>query len=61
MLTQEYPVTLVCDIPGWARSSYYSQTEERGEAALQAAIEALALEFPTYGYHRVTAQLRRQG
>jgi len=61
MLSEDYPVRLVCDIVGCARSSYYYQGEERGEAALQAAIEAVALEFPTYGYRRVTAQLRRQG
>ena len=61
MLSQNYPVTLVCDTLGCARRSYCCQGEERGERALQAAIEAVALEFPTYGYRRVTAQLRRQG
>jgi transposase InsO family protein len=61
MLSQEYPVTVACDVLSCARSSYYHQTTERpGEAELQAAIKAVAAEWPTYGYRRVTAQLRRQ-
>jgi len=60
MLTQEYPVTIVCSVLGCARSSYYHQSQEADNAALKAAIETVAAEWPTYGYRRVTAQLRRQ-
>ena len=61
MLSQEYPITVACDVLGCARSSYYHQATERpGEAELKMAIKAVAAEWPTYGYRRVTAQLRRQ-
>ena len=61
MIAQDYPVTLACDVLGCARSSYYHQASERAdEVALNAAIKAVAAEWPTYGYRRVTAQLRRQ-
>lgn len=61
MLSQEYPVTVACDVLGCARSSYYHQATERpGEAELEVAIKTVAAEWPTYGYRRVTAQLRRQ-
>ena len=61
MLSQEYPITVACDVLGCARSSYYHQATERpGEAELKVAIKAVAAEWPTYGYRRVTAQLRRQ-
>ena len=61
MLTQDYPTTLACDVLGCARSSYYHRATERpGEMALEVAIKDVAAEWPTYGYRRVTAQLRRQ-
>ncbi len=62
MLAQDYPVTLACDVLGCARSSYYHQPTERraGEAELRAAVKAVAAEWPTYGYRRVTAQLQQQ-
>jgi putative transposase len=61
MLTQDYPVTLVCDVLGCARSSYYYRAQQPDETELRAAIEEVATEWPTYGYRRVTAQLRREG
>jgi putative transposase len=61
MLAQDYPVSIICDILGCARSSYYHRPEERpDEATLRVAIKTVAAEWPTYGYRRVTAQLRRQ-
>ena len=61
MLAQDYPITVVCDTLGCARSSYYHQaTEQPDEAELKAAIKAVAAEWPTYGYRRVTEQLKRQ-
>jgi len=52
---------LVCDVLGCARSSYYHQAvEQPDEAELKSAIKAVAAEWPTYGYRRTTAQLRRQ-
>jgi transposase InsO family protein len=61
MLVQEYPVSVVCRVLGWARSSYYYRAGEPDDGEIRAAIEAVAAEWPTYGCRRVTAQLRRQG
>jgi putative transposase len=60
MLAPDYSITLACDLLDCPRSSYYYQGEQRDEAKLKAAIEAVIAEWPTYGYRRVTAQLRRQ-
>jgi len=60
MLSQDYRITVACDVVGCVRSSYYYQPNQRDEAEIKAAIEAVAAEWPTYGYRRVTAQLRRQ-
>ncbi len=61
MLSQDYPIAVACDVLGCARSSCYEQATERpDEAKLEAAMKAVAAEWPTYGYRRITAQLRRQ-
>jgi len=50
-----------------ARSSFYHGLKRRApeqmvaEADLRTRIEAICLEFPGYGYRRVTHQLRREG
>ena len=61
MLSEDYPVSLTCDVLGCGRSSYYYQSKQRDETEIKAAIDAVAAEWPTYGYRRVTAQLRRPG
>jgi len=61
MLAQDYPVTLLGDLVGCSRSSYYHQAKEPDETEIKAAIKDAAGEWPTYGYRRITAQLRRQG
>ena len=62
MLAQDYPIALACDVLSCARSSYYHQgTEQPDELGLEVAIKTVVAEWPTYGYRRVTAQLRRQG
>lgn len=61
-LKQEpYSVKDICRVLGLARSSFYHQSEQRDEAALIAAIQTLAGDYPTYGYRRITAMLKRQG
>ena len=60
MLSQDYPISLACDVLDCARSSYYYQPTQHDETRIKAAIEAVVAEWPTYGYRRVTAQLRRQ-
>ena len=61
MLAESYPTALACDALGCPRSSYYYRPHGPEEAELRAAIEQVALDWPTYGSRRVTAQLRRQG
>jgi len=60
MLLEEYPVTVACAVLGVARNSYYYQpVESPDEARLEEAIKKTAAEWPTYGYRRITEQLRR--
>jgi putative transposase len=60
MLAQEYPVTVACKVLEVSRSSYYYRsTESPDEAKLKGAIKKTAATWPTYGYRRITEQLRR--
>jgi putative transposase len=60
-LTPPYPVRAVCEVWGVPRSSHYHTATEADDTAAKAAILRVAGEWPTYGYRRVTAQLRREG
>ena len=61
MLARDHSVSVTCEVLDCARSSFYhSGAEPVDELALRAAIKELAAEWPTYGYRRVTQQLRRQ-
>ena len=60
-LAAEYPVSLVCRILEYPRSSYYYQAREPDDRALQEALTQVAATWPTYGYRRITIQLRREG
>ena len=50
---------------GVSRSWFYARTRERAldpvDVQLRADIEAIVLEHSSYGYRRVSAQLRRDG
>jgi putative transposase len=54
-------VTAVCEMLGLARSSYYHEIERRDDDELRQAVEELSSQWPTYGYRRITAELRRAG
>src|SRR3954469_4905696 len=61
-LMAEYPVRLICRATGWPRSSVYRETAPADtEDRLRRAIGRLAARWPTYGYRRLTAMLRREG
>jgi transposase InsO family protein len=61
-LARDYPVRLICRATGWPRSSLYlGAAPPAGEAELRQALTRLAGEWPTYGYRRLTALLRREG
>ena len=55
----------LCQLTGTGRTWYYTHpsAEDRAarDVALRDAIETLVLEFPGYGYRRVTQQLQRDG
>ncbi len=64
---QEHPevsVRSLCELMGVSRSWYYDKpsAEEKAErdVELRDAIERIVLEFPGYGYRRVTEQLHRE-
>jgi putative transposase len=60
-LTASYPVKLVCETLDYPRSHYYLRTQGKDDAVLREAIEGTAGKWPTYGYRRITAELRREG
>jgi putative transposase len=61
-LAGEYPVRRLCRVLGCPRAALYRATAcPAGEADLHQDVERLAGAWPTYGYRRLTAMLRRQG
>jgi transposase InsO family protein len=62
----ELSIERACWLLSVSRSSYYYQADESGvralgDALLRDEIERIVLDFPGYGYRRVTAQLKREG
>jgi putative transposase len=62
-LIQEYPARLVCRLLGFPRCQLYRPpaAASDADADLRAALERLAGQWPTYGYRRLTALLKREG
>jgi putative transposase len=62
-LAGSYSLRLVCQLLGVPRSSVYyrPQPPPDAEAMFKAALLDLAAEWPTYGYRRLTAMMRRLG
>jgi transposase InsO family protein len=60
MLSDDYSVSMACDLLECSRSSYYYQPKLKDETEVKSAIESVAADWPTYGYRRVTKQLHRQ-
>lgn len=58
---EAYPVTRVCDMLGLPRSTFYRAAAPDANAGLCVLLHDLAAQYPTYGYRRLTALLRRQG
>ena len=66
-LQQAFPslsIRQLCALLGVSRSWFYERaqvpTQAERDVALRDAIERIVLEFPGYGYRRVTAELHRQ-
>ncbi len=61
-LADEYPVRWLCRLFGCPRARLYrTPAVAADEAELRKAVERVAGAWPTYGYRRVTAMLRRDG
>jgi transposase InsO family protein len=61
-LSQEYPLSMVCQVLEVPRSSvYYQKVAVKREDGIKREIAQLAAEHPTYGYRRITAMLHRGG
>jgi putative transposase len=58
-LTAASRVKLVCQVLDYPRSSCYGQGKGRERQALREPLEGVAATWPTYGYRRITAPLRR--
>jgi putative transposase len=60
-LAKTYPIRRVCKLLGVARSSVYYSARPAldDEAVLKTVLLDLAGEWPTYGYRRLTAMMRR--
>lgn len=61
----QMPITELCELLSVSRSWYYerpsAEASANKELDLRDAIEGIVLEFPGYGYRRVTAELHRRG
>lgn len=58
-------LSTLCDALGLARATHYRYQNApeavEPDVALRDAIQRIALDFPAYGYRRITAQLKRDG
>lgn len=59
------PLERMCQLLAVNRGSYYRRREApqptNTKVELRAAIETVVLEFPAYGYRRITKALQRDG
>ena len=61
-LKGQYAITFLCEVLAINRSSYYYQPEPLpASAEMIAAVEAILMRWPFYGYRRVYHQLKREG
>ena len=66
-LGAQYPLAVVCRVLATPRSTAYARRQvakrevREADGDLRTHIERIAGQWPTYGYRRVTAQLRREG
>jgi putative transposase len=58
-------VTRLCQLTAVSRASYYRfcspAAPDTEEIELRGLLQEIALEFPAYGYRRITAELKRRG
>src|SRR6266568_3674874 len=61
LLREHYPIKTLCEVLGLPRSSAYYQPRPSEDRPVREALIELAGQWPTYGYRRLTAMLKRQG
>jgi putative transposase len=61
LLREHYPISQLCEVLGLPRSSAYYQPRPDEDRPLRGALIELTGQWPTYGYRRLTKQLRRHG
>ena len=58
-------MSALCELMGLSRASYYRwlapASEYPMEMELRDAMQNIALQFPSYGYRRITAEMQRRG
>jgi putative transposase len=54
-----FPVEQACELLGLPRSTFYYQSRQVQDAQLEADVEKVVGQYPTYGTRRVAHQLRR--
>ena len=57
----DYPVKTICDVLDLPRSTFYHTRAVAEDDDLRAALLDLVGQYPTYGYRRLTALLKRAG
>ncbi len=60
-LATMYPVKVVCEALGFPRSSFYYRSVKPRDETLRTALLEEAGNWPSYGYRRLTEELRRKG
>lgn len=60
-LQTDYPVKTICEVLNLARSTFYHTAAAVKDGDLRAVLLDLAGQYPTYGYRRLSALLKRTG
>ena len=60
-LSEDYPVTLVCQVLNLSASTYYYRRQKQDESDLKNNLLDVAGQWPTYGSRRLAKQIQRQG
>jgi len=64
MISQkEIPIRKACSSLNLSKSTYYynPKSHNTNDSLIMKAIQHIALEYPKYGYRRITAELHRRG
>ena len=60
-LAESYPVKIVYEVLAFPRSSFYYRPVKQGDERLRSDLLEEAGVWPSYGYRRITEELRRKG